>query len=128
MKHTMLRLVLAVSASAAVLPSVVCAAPLSFLNGTILLRIPAKDVPGFRQAIGSVLNTAADKSTTQWSSSHHRGNAQVNVALRPLETVQTRSAGECRLLDATVSQQTQQEDWRFWFCKQPDGTWKASAS
>lgn len=107
----------------------VSAAPLTFLNQTITASVPAKDVPALRKAVGDVLNHAADKSTTQWTSSHGPRSRQVQMALTPLQTSQTQKADTCRLLNVEASRPTgkRKEEWQFWFCKQADGTWKASA-
>ncbi len=107
--------------------SVSAASPL-FLNGTITARLPAKDLPAFRKAVREVLDGAADQSTTQWSSVHGAPHRPLRVALTPLQTVQTGTAGTCRLLSADVSQLQATEKWQFWFCKQGDGQWKASGS
>lgn len=105
------------------------AAPVAFLNGTIVTRIPAKDLPSFKAAIGDVLNNGADRATTQWtSSSRSQSRPPVQVAFTPLQSVQTQAASSCRLLDARVSQHKRSENWQFWFCKQTDGSWKASGS
>lgn len=105
------------------------AASLSFLNQTITASVPAKDVPALRKAVGDVLNNAADKSTTQWTSSQGPRNRQVQMALTPLQTSQTQKADTCRLLNVEASRPhgKLKEEWQFWFCKQPNGTWKASA-
>jgi len=86
-------------------------------------------VPTLRKGVGDVLNHAADKSTTQWTSSHGPRSRQVQMALTPLQTSQTQKADTCRLLNVEASRPTgkRKEEWQFWFCKQADGTWKASA-
>jgi hypothetical protein len=65
---------------------------------------------------------------TEWTSRPGRANQRVNIAFRPEQTVQTQSAGNCRLLSAEMRLQKTSENWRFWFCKQSDGSWKASGS
>ena len=34
----------------------------------------------------------------------------------------------CPLLAGHFARTSTTETWKFWFCKQPDGTWKASAN
>ncbi|MDR0227413.1 MAG: hypothetical protein LBI66_13440 [Burkholderiaceae bacterium] len=104
------------------------AAPVSFLNQTIVARIPARDLPAFRAAVGQALNDSADGASTQWTSSPGRGHQPVQVTLMPQQTTQTDKAGRCRLLAAQVRQLSVSEDWRFWFCQQPGGQWMASGS
>ncbi|GAB2480443.1 hypothetical protein GCM10027082_34260 [Comamonas humi] len=117
----------ALASALSALPSAAQAASATFLNRTIAARIPAQDLPAFRTAVGNVLNSAADGSTTPWTSSQGpRRQPPVEVALTPLQTTQTRG-GACRLLDAKVSQRSLSEQWQFWFCKQGDGSWKASS-
>lgn len=111
----------------AVLPGVAGAASLSFLNHTITNRIPAKDVPAFQATVAEVLNQSADGQTTQWSSSEGvPRRAPVQAALTPLQTTETKTFSTCRLLNADIRQHKSQETWKFWFCKQEDGSWKAS--
>ncbi|CAB5703992.1 Surface antigen [Delftia tsuruhatensis] len=104
------------------------AAPVTFLNSTIVARIPAKDLPDAKATVARVLNEAADGSVTEWSSRPGRAGQRVQMALKPEQTVQTQSAGNCRLLSAQVRQLSTSENWRFWFCRQSDGSWKASGS
>lgn len=110
-----------------VLPGVAAAASLSFLNQTIATHIPAKDLPTFQATVAEVLNQSADGQTTQWSSTAGTPRrAPVQIALTPLQTTQTQAFSACRLLAADIMQNKMQETWKFWFCKQADGHWKAS--
>jgi hypothetical protein len=34
----------------------------------------------------------------------------------------------CRFLVGDFARGATSEKWQFWFCKQPDGTWKASSN
>lgn len=117
-----------VLATVGAMPALSGAAPLSFLNKSIISRIPAADVPSLQATVGVVLNDMADGQQTEWSSSqsNRARRTPVNILLTPEQTVQTGSAGTCRLLDAKVSQGNADESWKFWFCKQADGSWKAS--
>ncbi|BEP57105.1 MULTISPECIES: hypothetical protein [unclassified Variovorax] len=110
-------------------PTTAWAASLTFLNGAIVTRIPSKDLPAFRTAVGDVLNKSADGTTTQWSSTYHSPRrTPVRVEITPIQSAQTQTARTCRLLDARVSQLKSSEKWQFWFCKQDDGSWKSSGS
>lgn len=105
------------------------AATLSFLKDTIAARIPAKDVPAFRKAIGGVLNDTADGDITEWTSTQRsRRRPPVQVVFTPLQTARTATANTCRLLHAQVTQRDVSEQWQFWFCQQDDGIWKAVGS
>lgn len=109
-------------------PLVATAATLSFLNDTIAMRVPAKDLPAFKTKVAQVLNETPDRSTSDWTSSPSRNKHPVKIVFKPEQTTQTKSAGTCRLLAAEVSQLSNAENWRFWFCKQADGSWKASSN
>ncbi|ROR16987.1 hypothetical protein EC845_4025 [Comamonas sp. BIGb0124] len=109
-------------------PVAATAAPLSFINNTIASRIPAKDLPAFKAAVAQALNETPDRASSEWTSSPGRGRQPVKVVFKPQQTAQTQSAGTCRLLAAEVSQLSTSENWRFWFCKQPNGSWKSSGS
>ena len=59
------------------------------------------------------------------------------IRLRPVSythlkitPLQTSTSGDrtCRLLEGDFARTSTTETWKFWFCKQPDGTWKASAN
>lgn len=93
---------------------------------TVLLHIPAKDVNDFKSFISQSLNQGEPGVLSQWSSSARGNKKPVQVLLTPGAVVQTKSAGQCRLLSADVSQINQLESWKVWFCKQPDGSWKIS--
>lgn len=116
------------SAMLCAIPITGMAAPPSFLNHTILARIPAADIPALRSRIGDVLNHGADGASAEWASTPRPSRPPVQMVLTPLQSVQTQSANGCRLLDARVTQARAQEQWQFWFCKQKDGSWKASGS
>jgi surface antigen len=120
--------VASLAAAASLVSTNANAAALIFLNDTIAARIPARDLPDAKAAVAKVLNEAADGSVTEWTSRPNRTNQRVTMALQPQQTVQTGSAGSCRLLSADVRLKKTSENWRFWFCKQSDGSWKASGS
>lgn len=110
-------------------PAVSGAVTLSFLKDTIAARVPAKDVPAFRAAIGDVLRSAADGEQVSWSSTQRsRRRAPVEMVFTPLQTTQTETENTCRLLHARVTQRDVSEQWQFWFCQQDDGVWKAVGS
>ncbi len=116
------------AAAVSLAPLSAAAAPLSFLNNTIAARIPAKDLPDFKSAVAQVLNETADGAVSEWTSRPGRNRQPVQIMFRPQQTVQTKSAGACRLLAAEVRQRSVSENWRGWLCKQTDGSWKASGS
>ena len=96
------------------------------LNQSVLLHIPARDVPDFRAFIGKALNEGQAGVPLEWNSSARSSKQPVKVQLTPGATVATQSAGQCRLLSANVSQRQQTESWNVWFCLQADGAWKIS--
>ncbi len=104
------------------------AMPYVQLNQSVLIHIPAKDVPGFKTFIGQTLNTGAADTVQAWSSTPraNRAPVQVQVEVTPSAAVTTRAAGQCRLLSAKVSQRNSHESWKVWFCQQADGGWKIS--
>lgn len=104
------------------------AAPLSFLNDTLTARFPAKDLPALRSAIADALNNSPNGAVTQWEGKQGAPHRQFKVALTPRQTTQTEKVGTCRLLDLQVSQGHRVEPWQFWFCQQPNGSWKASGT
>lgn len=106
----------------------VAAAPLSFLNQTITASIPAKDIPELRKTIGEVLNNSRNQESTEWHSSESPRQRPIEMKLTPLQTTQTQKAGTCRLLHIETSKAKASENWQFWFCQQPNGSWKASGS
>lgn len=99
----------------------------TFLNNSIISKIPKQDRASFRAAVGQALNDSADGQTTTWTSTSNKRRAPVEVALTPKQTTQTQKADRCRLLDARFAQSGGKEDWSFWFCRQADGSWKASS-
>jgi hypothetical protein len=93
---------------------------------TVLLHIPSQDVDSFRAFIRQTLNESEAGQPKQWASSAKKGKQAVQVLLTPGASVQTQSAGQCRLLSADVSQSSKKENWKVWFCQQADGNWKIS--
>jgi hypothetical protein len=118
---------LACASAAAFVPSVSHAAmPYVQLSQTVLVHIPTRDIPSFKTFIANTLNDGvADKPVT-WTSSTRRQQVPVNVQLTPGPQVSTRSAGQCRLLSALVSQRSTSETWNVLFCQQADNEWKIS--
>ncbi|WP_296557817.1 hypothetical protein [Pigmentiphaga sp.] len=104
------------------------AANLSFLNESILVRIPKAQVPQFSAEVGRVLNDVADGQTATWSSKPERARqVPVSITFAPRNTTRTSKGQTCRFLAADVAQGTAKENWGFWFCKQESGAWRASA-
>ncbi len=102
------------------------AVPYVLLDQTVLVHIPSKDVPDFKSFIGKTLNEGAADTVAEWSSSARAGKPPVKVVLTPGPRVQTRSAGECRLLQGQVSQGSRANSWKVSFCQLADGKWKIS--
>lgn len=113
-------------AAALLLPLGANALSLGFRTDTVLMHIPAKDVNDFKSFISQSLNDGEAGKLREWSSSARTSKYPVKVQLTPGAVVETRSAGQCRLLSADVSQRNRVESWRIWFCKQSDGAWKIS--
>ncbi|GAA0521331.1 MULTISPECIES: hypothetical protein [Pigmentiphaga] len=103
------------------------AANLSFLNQSILVRIPKAQAPAFSTEVGRVLNDVADGQQATWTSKAERSRqVPVSVTLAPKNTTRTSKGQTCRFLAADVAQGTAKENWGFWFCKQENGAWRAS--
>ena len=103
------------------------AAPAVMLNNALITQISKADKPAFHQAVAQALNDTADGQSVNWSSTPKRKAAPITAKITPL---QTSTAGDrtCRLLEGDFARTSTTETWKFWFCKQPDGTWKASAN
>jgi hypothetical protein len=109
------------------LPMSAHAIPFVQLNQSVLIHIPAKDVPGFKSFIGETLNSGTSDQVHTWSSTARNNRAPVQVEVTPSAPVTTQAAGQCRLLSAQVHQRSRQESWKVWFCQQANGGWKISA-
>ncbi|CAB3648380.1 MAG: hypothetical protein ACWGIK_18200 [Achromobacter pulmonis] len=105
----------------------VLAAPAVMLNNALITQISKADKPAFHQAVAEALNNTADGRSVNWSSTPKRKAAPITAKITPL---QTSTAGDrtCRLLEGDFARTSTTETWKFWFCKQSDGTWKASAN
>lgn len=114
------------AALALCLPLAAHALSLGQLNQSVLIHIPSKDVPDFRNFIGQALNDGQAGESREWSSSARGSKQPVKVQLTPGPLVETQSAGQCRLLSSQVSQRSKTEAWKVWFCRQADGVWKIS--
>lgn len=99
---------------------------MAFMNHTIISSIPKKDRPDFRAAVTQVLESQPDGAATTWTGSKPPHGLPVSVKMTVQRTTETQKANKCRLVDALVSQGNSSEDWKFWFCKQDSGQWKAS--
>lgn len=96
------------------------------LTQSVLIHIPAKDVPAFKTFIGETLRSAPAGQAQSWHSQQHGRQAPVQVSVTPSAAVHTDKAGTCRRLDATVQQGPRSEPWSVWFCLDPQGHWKIS--
>jgi surface antigen len=109
--------------------SVAVAAPAVMLNDALITQILPADRASFHDAVAQALNSSADGQRTEWTSTHQRKRAApITVQLIPKQTTQAGNGRVCRFLVGNFSRTTTTETWQFWFCKQPDGTWKASAN
>jgi surface antigen len=105
------------------------AAPPVMLNNAIITQIPKADRNSFHEAVAQSLNSSADGQRTEWSSTHQRQKAPpITVQLTPTQTSKVKNDQTCRFLVGDFARGATTEKWQFWFCKQPDGTWKASSN
>lgn len=103
------------------------AAPPVMLNDALITQIPKADSASFHEAVAQSLNHSADGQRTEWTStSQPKRAAPITVQLTPTQTSKVKDDRVCRFLVADFARTTTTEKWQFWFCKQPDGTWKAS--
>lgn len=105
------------------------AAPPVMLNNSLITQIPKGDRNSFHEAIAQSLNSSADGQRTEWTSkSQPKKAAPITVQLTPTQTSTVKDNRVCRFLVADFARTATTEKWQFWFCKQPDGTWKASSN
>ncbi|MFD4841335.1 hypothetical protein ACFWP0_27785 [Achromobacter sp. NPDC058515] len=103
------------------------AAPPVMLNDALITQIAKADRASFHEAVAQSLNNSADGQRTEWTSTAQRKKAApITVQLTPTQTSKVKDDRVCRFLVADFARTTTTEKWQFWFCKQPDGTWKAS--
>ena len=117
---------LAFAATALALPLQASALSLGYRAQPVLLHTPAQDVDNFKSLISQTLDIGAAGLQREWRSSERGSKAPVKALLTPSPVVETESAGRCRMLSAEVSQRSQTEAWKVWFCQKGDGNWKIS--
>jgi len=109
--------------------SVAVAAPPVMLNDALITQISKADRASFHEAVAQALNSSADGQSTEWKSAHQpKRAAPITVQLTPKQTTRAGNDRVCRFLVGNFARTSTTETWQFWFCKQPDGTWKASAN
>ncbi|WP_334165186.1 hypothetical protein [Achromobacter mucicolens] len=109
--------------------SVAVAAPPVMLNDALIPQISKADRASFHEAVAQALNSSADGQSTEWKSAHQpKRAAPITVQLTPKQTTRAGNDRVCRFLVGNFARTSTSETWQFWFCKQPDGTWKASAN
>lgn len=109
--------------------SVAVAAPPVMLNDALITQISKADRASFHEAVAQALNSSADGQSTEWQSAHQpKRAAPITVQLTPKQTTRAGNDRVCRFLVGNFARTSTTETWQFWFCKQPDGTWKASAN
>jgi len=109
--------------------SVAVAAPPVMLNDALITQISKADRASFHEAVAQALNSSADGQSTEWKSAHQpKRAAPITVQLTPKQTTRAGNDRVCRFLVGNFARTSTSETWQFWFCKQPDGTWKASAN
>ncbi|CAB3835837.1 hypothetical protein [Achromobacter mucicolens] len=109
--------------------SVAVAAPPVMLNDALITQISKADRASFHEAVAQALNSSADGQSTEWKSAHQpKRAAPITVQLTPKQTTRAGNDWVCRFLVGNFARTSTTETWQFWFCKQPDGTWKASAN
>ena len=113
---------LAFAATALALPLQASALSLGYRAQPVLLHTPAQDVDNFKSFISQTLDIGEAGLQREWRSSERGSKA----LLTPSPVVETEPAGRCRMLSAEVSQRSQAEAWKVWFCQKGDGNWKIS--
>ena len=117
---------LAFAATALALPLQARTFSLGDRTQSVLLDIPVKDVDSLKSFISKTLDTGEAGLPREWHSSARGNKAQVKLPLTPSPVVETEPAGRCRMLSAEVSQRSQTEAWKVWFCQKGDENWKIS--
>ena len=121
--------ILAALLVAAGMTTAAVAAPPVMLNNSLITQIPNGDRTSFHEAVAQALNNSADGQRTEWASkAQPKKAAPITVQLTPTQTSKVKDDRVCRFLVADFARTSTTETWKFWFCKQPDGTWKASST
>lgn len=103
------------------------AANVAFLNRTILAEIPRGQSKDFAAAVGDALTNVADGQSSTWTGKPERKNQPpISATFHPRDTVKLDKGMTCRLLDTEMRKGERTEAWKFMFCQQADGTWRAS--
>lgn len=92
------------------------------LKDTPLSRFSEEDIALFEAARNDALNNRPDGAAVSWK------NPETGASGTVIALDTKRSGGrKCRLLRLINRADGREGDSRFWFCKQPDGSWKISS-
>ncbi|AZG16728.1 MULTISPECIES: RT0821/Lpp0805 family surface protein [Cupriavidus] len=97
----------------------------TYLSGSIVGTLTKKEAASLQKSVRTALNDTEDNKTVTWHYPAENRRQAVDGTIEPVAT-KTDAGRTCRRLKSELKRGSATEAWSGWFCKQPNGTWKAA--
>ncbi|WP_223819631.1 hypothetical protein [Cupriavidus cauae] len=97
-----------------------------YLASTIVGTMTQSEARAFASAVNRALNTTEDGTPVSWRTQATPRRPATYARITPLQS-KTDHGQPCRQIRSELQRSSNEESWTGWFCRQPDGRWRARA-
>ncbi|MDF9431871.1 hypothetical protein EM868_19030 [Cupriavidus gilardii] len=95
-----------------------------YLASTVVGTMTQSEARAFAAAVNRALNATEDGTAVSWRTQATPRRAATYARITPLQS-RTDHGQPCRQIRSELKRSSNEESWTGWFCKQPDGRWRA---
>ncbi|WNG68471.1 hypothetical protein [Cupriavidus gilardii] len=97
-----------------------------YLTSTIAGTMTQSEARAFASAVNRALTATEDGTAVSWRTQATPRRPATYARITPLQS-KTDRGQPCRQIRSELKRSSNEESWTGWFCKQPDGRWRARA-
>ena len=95
-----------------------------YLASTIVGTMTQSEARAFAAAVNRALSATEDGAAVSWRTQATPRRPATYARITPLQS-KTDHGQPCRQIRSELQRSSNEESWTGWFCKQPDGRWRA---
>lgn len=95
-----------------------------YLASTIVGTMTQSEARAFASAVDRALTATEDGTAVSWRTQATPRRPATFARITPLQS-KTDHGQPCRQIRSELQRSSNEESWTGWFCKQPDGRWRA---
>lgn len=97
-----------------------------YLTSTIVGTMTQSEARAFASAVNRALTATEDGTAVSWRTQATPRRPATYARITPLQS-KTDHGQPCRQIRSELQRSSNEESWTGWFCRQPDGRWRARA-